>query len=246
MIARMERAVHSVSHSESSFGAIVRAAAFRWLCFALMTVAAVLNESVPGRKLDDPLLSVIPFVPFVERWNYWLWLVAWIPGTFALLAIDRARFVRLMLAGGISSLLRGLCIIATSLGPVRGDDINSALPWDLDLYLRVIGQILDPFAVFVEHSASVWLTKDLFFSGHTESTLLLVLYSWRHPRLRNVGLALHGVVVLSLFLGHIHYTIDVIGGWVAAIFVFFVMERLLGNERSTAVGDREVLPVESR
>lgn len=224
----------------------MRAAAFRWLCFALMTVAAVLNEGIPGRKIDDPLLSAIPYVPFVERWNYWLWLVAWIPGTFALLAVDRSRFVRLMLAGGISSLLRGLCIIATSLGPVRGEDINASLPWNLELYLRVIGQILDPFAVFVEHSASVWLTKDLFFSGHTESTLLLVLYSWRHPRLRTIGLVLHALVVVSLFLGHIHYTIDVVGGWVAAILVYVVVERLLGRERSNAVGDREVFPVEPR
>lgn len=208
----------------TSWSRILGSVLFRWACFAAMTVMAVVNEARPGTKIADPILELLPYVPWVDRWNYWLWLGAWIPGTFLLLAVDRTAFVRFMVSGGISSLLRGACILATCLGPVRGADVNAALAWDLDLGLRVVLQILNPLAVLGDQSAHVWLTKDLFFSGHTDSTLLLALYSWRHPRLRALALALHAAVVASVLLGHVHYSIDVLGGWAAALAVFALRE----------------------
>ena len=68
----------------------------------------------------------------------------------------------------------------------------------------------------------MWLTKDLFFSGHTASTFLVVLFGWSMGRLRWAFVAAHLVVVASLYFGHIHYTIDVVGGWGAAAFAFRV------------------------
>jgi membrane-associated phospholipid phosphatase len=49
---------------------------------------------------------------------------------------------------------------------------------------------------------------------------LFVLFAWPMKRMRWVFLAAHLVVVASVLLGHIHYTIDVVGGWLAAIVVF--------------------------
>ena len=68
--------------------------AFRWLCFAVMTVLAVWNEGRPGRAIADPFLALFPYVPWVERWNYVLWIAAWLPGVVALLVLSRPRFCR--------------------------------------------------------------------------------------------------------------------------------------------------------
>lgn len=205
--------------------------AFRWIGFAVMTLLAVWNERRPGTRIADPILDVTPFVPWVERWNYHVWLIAWVPWLFVVLAKDRARFVRLMVGCGLLSVLRGICIVATGLGPVRGDDVNAALTWTPELYRQVVLDILNPFAVFMESSANVWLTKDLFFSGHTATTAFLLLNVWRWVWLRGVVGVLHVAVVLSVVFGHIHYVVDVLGGWVAAAAMFGVMERRLRAER---------------
>src|SRR5262249_32095706 len=89
-----------------------------------------------------------------------------------------------------------------------------------DLRKRVVLQILNPVSVFLDDSAQIWLTKDLFFSGHTSSTFLVVLFGWSLRRLRWAFVAAHVLVVASLYLGHIHYTIDVIGGGGAAALAY--------------------------
>jgi len=209
----------------ASWWAVLGAMAFRWACFALMTLLAVWNERRPGTRIADPILDVTPFVPWIERWNYHVWLVAWVPWLFVVLAKDRARFVRLMVGCGLLSVLRGLCIVATGFGPVRGDDVNAALTWTPTLYARVVFDILNPFAVFMERSANIWLTKDLFFSGHTATTAFLLLHVWRWGWLRSVVGLLHVLVVASVVFGHVHYVVDVVGGWGAAAAVFWFQER---------------------
>jgi membrane-associated phospholipid phosphatase len=200
--------------------------AFSWLSFAAMTVMAVWNEGRPGVPLADPVLAAVPYVPWIDHWNYWIWLLAWIPGLAAVFVADRAIFVRVLVASGLASLLRGVCILATGLAPPSGVDPNVALPWDWELRARVVLQILNPVSVFVEDSAHVWLTKDLFFSGHTCSTMLLVLFGWPVRRLRFFLVTAHLVVVASVILGHVHYAIDVAGGWLAAWLVFACVNRL--------------------
>ncbi len=71
---------------------------------------------------------------------------------------------------------------------------------------------------------AAYLTKDLFFSGHTATTFLLVLYLWRFPRLRAPALAGHVLVVASVFLSHLHYAIDVAGAYAVAFAIFALRE----------------------
>src|SRR5262249_7989686 len=102
---------------------------------------------------------------------------------------------------------------------------NAALNWDWALRRRVVLQILNPFSVFIEDSAHVWLTKDLFYSGHTCSTFLLVLFGWHLRPLPWPLVAAHLVVLASAVLGHVHYVVDVLGGWAAGGLVFFLVSR---------------------
>jgi membrane-associated phospholipid phosphatase len=70
----------------------------------------------------------------------------------------------------------------------------------------------------------VYLTKDLFFSGHTATTLLLLLYAWRDPPLRWAMLVGHVAVVASVFFSHLHYTIDVVGAYAITFSLFVLRE----------------------
>jgi membrane-associated phospholipid phosphatase len=212
--------------------AILGSIAFSWLSFAAMTVMAVWNEGRPGTPLRDPVLSATPYVAWLSDWNYWIWLLAWISSLALVFARAPAVFVRLMIASGLASLLRGVCILATGLAPPSGFDPNAALAWDWALRFDVVLQILNPVSVFLEDSAHVWLTKDLFFSGHTSSTFLVVLFGWPLGRVRWFFVVAHAVVVASVLFGHVHYAIDVAGGWVAAVLAFLATQRVAGRLRA--------------
>jgi hypothetical protein len=51
------------------------------------------------------------------------------------------------------------------------------------------------------------------------------LYVWRYPRLRQAMLLAHALVVASVFLAHLHYTIDVIGAYAITFSLFCLRER---------------------
>jgi membrane-associated phospholipid phosphatase len=90
----------------------------------------------------------------------------------------------------------------------------------VDAYL----DLLSPFGVFGRGAAHAYLTQDLFFSGHTATTFLLVLYLWDRPRLRLVALAAHGLIVASVLFSHLHYSIDVLGAYAFTFAIFTARE----------------------
>ena len=101
----------------------------------------------------------------------------------------------------------------------------------LDARLGAFFSLVNPVGFFDrDGGARVSLTKDLFFSGHTATTFLLLLYVWRFPRLRWVMLTGHLLVVASVFLAHLHYTIDVIGAYAITFSLFTLREPLGGRE----------------
>ncbi len=201
--------------------------AFRFACYALMLWLALWSEARPAPSLPDAVLSVVPYVGWVDQHNYLLWIVAYVPVGLLLLKVNPERFIRYMVSSGLLAVLRGLCILATGLGPVHGADLNAGL--SPQTRSTVFWQIVNPFAFFAPGgSAQVYLTKDLFFSGHTATTFLLLLYVWRYPRLRVAMVIGHVLVVASLFLAHLHYTIDVIGAYAITFTLFALRE---GNIR---------------
>ncbi len=184
-------------------------------------------EARPAPSLPDVVLQALPYVPAVDRYNYLLWVVAYLPIAVALLWRDVPRFTRYMVTAGLVALCRGACIMLTGLGPVRGPDLNAGLSYERRV--AAFWEILSPFGVFVRDSAHVYLTKDLFFSGHTATTFLLLLYVWRWPLLRWAMLAAHLAVVASVFLSHLHYSIDVIGAYAITFSIFVLREARLGR-----------------
>jgi hypothetical protein len=202
--------------------ALAAALAFRAACYVAMTAAAVWNELRPAPTVPDLVIAAVPYVPAVARANYLLWLGLYLPVAVLLLWHEPRRFVRYTVTGGLVSLARGATILMTGLGapdPAHaGPGIAGRDPLDALLAL------VSPWQVFANGSMSAYLTKDLFFSGHTATTFLLVLYAWPHRRLRGVALAGHVLVVLSVFLAHLHYAIDVAGAYAVTFAIFVLRE----------------------
>src|SRR5690606_6989911 len=173
--------------------------------------------------------AIVPYQEWVHRHNYTLWLLAYFPIALLLWRASRAHFVHYLYIGGIMSLVRGVCITMTGLGPVVGPDLNAGMA--LGEAVSAWWDLVNPVGALVGDAPHVWLTKDLYFSGHTSTTFLLVLYCWRWPHLRWLSLAAHVFVVSTVFLSHLHYTIDVIGAWTITYCVYVVGKRWLKVER---------------
>lgn len=206
----------------AAWRAIAAALAFRAASYAAMTAAAVWNELRPAPTLPDLILAHVPYVAWVARANYLLWLVVYLPLSVGLLLASARRFVRYTVTAGLVSLARGATLLMTGLGapdPARaGPGLGAREP--LEAFL----ELLSPWDVFAKDAMAAYLTKDLFFSGHTATTFLLLLYLWPHRRLRLAALAGHVLVVLSVFLSHLHYTIDVAGAYAVAFAIFVLRE----------------------
>jgi len=202
--------------------ALLGATGFRFACYGAMTALAVWNEGRPAPTLPDLLLERLPYVEWVARANYWLWLLCYLPLAAWLLWDEPRRWVRYMVTGGLISLLRGVTIALTGLGP---PDPARAGP---GLAGRSFGEawvaLVSPVDVFGEGTISAYLTQDLFFSGHAATTFLLLLYLWHRPGLRWVALFGHLAVTASVLLARIHYSIDVVGAWAVTFAVFAARE----------------------
>ena len=206
----------------ASWRLVVFGVAFRYACYAAMTALALWNEYRPAPTLSDTVVGLVPYVPWVDHVNYLAWLVLYAPLSLALLVRDTPRWQRYMVTGGLVSLARGLCIAATALGPP--DPLHAGPGIGGQPFLPAFAQLLSPVGVFVHGAAHAYLTKDLFFSGHTATTFTLLLYLWSIPRLRWPALAAHVVIVATVFFAHLHYTIDVLGAYGITFAIYAVRE----------------------
>jgi hypothetical protein len=200
------------------------AVVFRFLCHALMVLLAVYNETFAQDSIHDPVLDWIPYVGWIDSWNYHLWLLAYLPLWVWLWRANRGAFVHFLFVGGVLSLVRGVCIVLVDLGPVHGTDVNAGMP--LGEIWGVWAQLMNPLSTFFGDGAHLHMTKDLFFSGHTGSTFLLMLYMRRVGAWAGrVAIVAHLFVVATVFLAHLHYAIDVVGAWVITAALFALARR---------------------
>jgi len=196
--------------------------AFRYACLSVMILMTLVAERRPAPTLPDAILSWVPRINWIDRYNYQIWLLAYVPLAIVLGLRHMKPFLRFLVAGGILSILRGLSILATGLGPVHSPDLNANMSWHQ--VFVAWKDLVNPVSTLMGHGAQISLTKDLFFSGHTATTFLLLLYCWRDPALRWWALAAHTIVVAVVFLSHLHYTIDVIGAYAVTFSLYVLFE----------------------
>jgi hypothetical protein len=203
---------------------------FRYLCHSLMLIPVLANELRPAPHLPDLLLSVVPRLPWVARANYYFWIACYFPPALYLLYRDRLLFARFIILDGVVSLVRGVMIPLTGLGPTSQPDINAMRPFAL---WPTWWRLVNPYQALVGDSAGIYLTKDLFFSGHVATTFLLYLFSRRLGKAESrVFLILQVFCLLVVFFSHLHYTIDVIGAYAITFTIFTLGNRWLGRRFS--------------
>ncbi len=195
---------------------------FRYGAYAAMTALALWAELRPAPTLPDAVLDRLPYVPWIDRANYWVWLAVYLPLAAAFLWTEPRRWVRYMVTGGLVSLARGVTIALTGMGvpdPAHaGPGIGTRDFW------TAFAELLSPFGVFQRGAMAAYLTKDLFFSGHVATTFLLWLYLRGRSRLAPVALAASLAVTASVLFAHLHYSIDVVGAWAVTFALFALRE----------------------
>jgi len=198
----------------------------RYTCHALMLLVVLVHEHTAAPTLPDLILSHVPYIEPLARWNYTLWILCYIPGAVYLGFRDRRLLLRLIVVDGALALLRGLLIPLTALGPTLGPDLNALRGFPLwSTWLS----ILNPISAVLGNTAGIYLTKDLFFSGHVATTFLLYLFSRRLGRVSWIFLGLNLFTVGVVFLAHLHYTIDVVGAYAITYCLYRVGERWTGG-----------------
>jgi hypothetical protein len=218
----------------AAWPAVAGAIAFRYAAYAAMTALALWAELRPAPTLPDLVLERLPYVPWIDRANYWLWLGVYLPLTVAFLWREPRRWTRYMVTGGLVSLARGVTIALTGMGPP--DPVHAGPGIGARGFWAAYAELLTPAGVFDRGAIAAYLTKDLFFSGHVATTFLLWLYL-RGTRLAPVALVASLVVAASVLLSHIHYAIDVAGAWAVTFAIFALREGwpAPGTARRTAL-----------
>nr|WP_082855759.1 phosphatase PAP2-related protein [Mucilaginibacter sp. L294] len=89
---------------------------------------------------------------------------------------------------------------------------------------RGLIHLTDPLTgVFYGHNV---ITRDLFFSGHT-STLVLIFLCLEKRNDKILGFISIIIVMVLLLVQHIHYTIDVVAAPVIVYMIFLMVRKLL-------------------
>jgi hypothetical protein len=161
-------------------------------------------EQHTGPVLNDWVLNQLP----PHDVSLWIFLIIW---ASALLLVIRARFspaVFMMFVYGyiIVSLSRMLSINLVPLDPPVG-------------LIPLIDPISNAFY------GKTYITKDLFYSGHT-STILLIFLCLRRKWDRLLVLIGSVIVGGLLLVQHVHYTVDVLGAFVFTYPLYWVGKRL--------------------
>ncbi len=207
----------------------------RYLVHCLMLIPILYNELLPAPSLPDHLLALFPRIPWVVRWNYVLWMLCYVPPAIYLLLRSRRLFLRFLVVDAALSMTRALVLPLTRFGPPDGPDVNAIHPfrlWD------VWWQIINPWRAVAGDTAGIYLTKDMFFSGHIATTFLLYLYSRRlGPRVARVFLGLQLLSLLVVLLSHLHYTVDIVGAYAFTFMLHTLGDRFLRRRFPVLDGD---------
>lgn len=163
-------------------------------------------EKRNGIQLNDPILQLIPAVDvslatFLVIWSMTIFLWVRMLQNPSLFLVTLCSMVILFLSRLISI---------------------SLLPLDPPVGLI---PLKDPIVNLFYGGTNVFITKDLFYSGHT-STQFLFFLCLHKRRDKLIALAASLVVATLVLVQHVHYTIDVVFAFVFTWPIYLIGKRL--------------------
>ncbi|PIR46849.1 MAG: hypothetical protein COV07_02175 [Candidatus Vogelbacteria bacterium CG10_big_fil_rev_8_21_14_0_10_45_14] len=181
------------------------------LSFVVNFYAGTFASSRVGNYVEDIILSNIPVwnVDFLFiQGSILMWIFV-----ILILLVRPQRIPFVLKSVALFVVIRAVFISVTHLGPF-------------------------PTADIITHSSILGLFTfegDLFFSGHTGLPFLLSLIFWDHKILRYIFLVLSLVFGATVLMGHIHYTIDVLGAFFITFTIYHIARYLFPHDRERFV-----------
>jgi hypothetical protein len=163
-------------------------------------------EQRKGVVLNDPLLNLIPAIDVSALTFIFIWSV--IVFMFVRCIQDPSFFILSLCCMLLLFLSRMITISLVPLDPPVG-----LIP------------LVDPVSSIFYGGPHVFITKDLFYSGHTSTQFMIFLcFSKR----RDKGIALFSSIVVGILvlIQHVHYSIDVIGAYVCTYLIYLLGRRV--------------------
>lgn len=166
-------------------------------------------ESRKGPVLNDYLLKYIP----AQDFSIPIFIIVW---SASLLVIIRSIQQPAIFLTVLFSLI---VLLFTRIGSIY------FVPLDPPHGLIVL---MDPLTSFTYGGRGIFITKDLFFSGHTSN--IFMFYLCLQKKKDKVFLLLASITVGILVLAqHVHYTLDVVGAFIITYFLVRLVKRFVAN-----------------
>lgn len=159
-------------------------------------------EQRPGAYLHDLVLQMIP----ASDVSLPIFIFVWSMSAMALWRCcqDPIFTLQILTCFVLLCLVRMMSILMLPLEPPDG-----------------LIALRDPLTSLVYGGKDVFMTKDLFFSGHTSNMFIMYLCLER-KRDKQVALSATLLVAMLLMVQHVHYTIDILGAFFITYCVFKV------------------------
>jgi len=165
-------------------------------------------QSRQGTQLNDPLLTLLPSAD-LSWFIFPILHISLITGLVSLIHYPR-QLVIMLEAYLLATFLRMMAIYFVPLEPPVG--------------LVILTDYLND-SLFYSHTI---ITKDLFFSGHTTTIVILYLTAV-NPFLKKLFFFLTIVIAGMLLIQHIHYSLDIVGAvfftWLSYFIVISLEKR---------------------
>lgn len=166
-------------------------------------------ESRKGYQMPDPVLDAIPAMDFSPITFAIIWLVSlW----FLIRMIQQPSIAVIgIIAINLIFLTRMVTILLLPLEPPPG-----------------LVELKDPISNYFYGEEHSFITRDLFFSGHTSTQIMIGLIL---PGKKEKWLAFAGatIVAILVLVQHIHYTIDVLGALLFTWFLYLLARVLVSG-----------------
>ena len=157
-------------------------------------------ESRKGYTFQDPIMEVLP----AKDLSIFTFSIIWLMSLLLFIGMLRnpTLALRAIIAIDLIFITRIFTILLLPLEPPPG-----------------LIELQDPISNYFYGDQHGFITRDLFFSGHTSTMIMIGLLL---PRKWEKLLAFTAAILVGFFvlIQHIHYSIDVLGAWLFTWFLY--------------------------